>query len=69
MVGRVPFVDGATCDVYEDPDGRQWVAGYRGESVGWVCLVPAKVRAHPSSQLRLTARAPGRPTDCRLRRN
>jgi hypothetical protein len=26
-VGRVPFTDGAERDVYEDADGRQWVAG------------------------------------------
>ena len=29
VVGRVPFVDGVTRDVYEDDDGRQWVAGVR----------------------------------------
>ena len=28
VVGRVPFVDGATRDVYEDADGRQWVSGH-----------------------------------------
>jgi hypothetical protein len=32
-VGRVPFVDGVTREVYEDPDGRQWVTGNEGERV------------------------------------
>ena len=41
VVGRVPFVDGVTRDVYEDADGRQWVAGYGGERVYGVWLVPA----------------------------
>jgi L-lactate dehydrogenase len=34
----VPFVDGATRDLYEDADGRQWVVGYDGERV---CGVPS----------------------------
>jgi hypothetical protein len=29
VVGRVPFVDGVTRDVYEGADGRQWVKGGR----------------------------------------
>ena len=33
VVDRGPFVDGATRDVYEDADGRQWVIGYDGERV------------------------------------
>jgi hypothetical protein len=33
VVGRVALVDGVTRDVYEDSDGRQWVAGYDGERV------------------------------------
>ena len=37
----MPFVDGVTRDVYEDADGRQWVAGYGGERVYGVWLVPA----------------------------
>jgi hypothetical protein len=41
VVGRVPFVDGATREVYEDTDGRQWVAGYDGERVYGVWLMPA----------------------------
>ena len=41
VVGRVPFVDGATRDVYEDADGRQWVAGHDGERVYGVWLMPA----------------------------
>jgi hypothetical protein len=41
VVGRVPFVDGATRDVYEDADGRQWVAGYGGERVYGAWLMPA----------------------------
>ena len=40
-VGRVPFVDGAARDVYEDADGRQWVAGHDGERVYGVWLMPA----------------------------
>ena len=40
-VGRVPFVDGAARDVYEDADGRQWVAGHDGERVYGVWLPPA----------------------------
>jgi hypothetical protein len=40
-VGRVPFVDGVTRVVYEDPDGRQWVTGYEGERVYGVWLLPA----------------------------
>jgi hypothetical protein len=39
--GRVAFVGGATRDVYEDADSRQWVAGYDGERVYGVWLVPA----------------------------
>jgi hypothetical protein len=27
VIGRVPFTDGVIRDVYEDPDGRQWLAG------------------------------------------
>ena len=41
VIGRVSFVDGVTRDVYEDADGRQWVAGYDGERVYGVWLVPA----------------------------
>jgi hypothetical protein len=41
LAGRVPFVDGVTRDVYEDADGRQWVAGYDGERVYGVWLMPA----------------------------
>ena len=37
---RRAFADGATRDVYEDADGRQWVAGYDGERVYGVWLVP-----------------------------
>jgi hypothetical protein len=40
-VGRVPFVDGVTHDVYEDTDGRQWVVGSNGERVYGVWLPPA----------------------------
>ena len=39
--GRVAFVGGATRDVYEDADSRQWVAGYGGERVYGVWLMPA----------------------------
>ena len=41
VVGRVPFADGVTRDVYEKADGRQWVAGYGGERVYGVWLPPA----------------------------
>jgi hypothetical protein len=41
VVGCVPVVDGATRDVYEDTDGRQWVAGYDGERVYGAWLMPA----------------------------
>jgi hypothetical protein len=41
VIGRVPFVDGVTRDVYEDGEGRHWVAGYDGERVYGVWLVPA----------------------------
>jgi hypothetical protein len=41
VVGRVPFVDGVTRDVYEDADGRQWVGGYDRERVYGVWLAPA----------------------------
>jgi hypothetical protein len=41
LIGRIPFVDGVTRDVYEDPDGRQWVAGYDGERVYGVWVAPA----------------------------
>ena len=40
VVGRVPFVDGVTRDVYEDADGCKWVAGYDGERVYGLWLVP-----------------------------
>ena len=33
VVGRDPFVDGVTRDVYEDGDGQQWVVGYKGGKV------------------------------------
>ena len=41
VVGRIPFVDGASRDVYEDTDGRQWVVGYEGERVYGVWIMPA----------------------------
>ena len=41
VVGRVPFVNSMTRDVNEDADGRQWVAGYGGERVYGVWLMPA----------------------------
>ena len=41
VVGRVPSADGVSRDVYEDADGRQWVAGYDGERLYGVWLVPA----------------------------
>ena len=41
VVGRVPFVDGVTRDVYELAGGRQWIARYDGERVYGVWLVPA----------------------------
>jgi hypothetical protein len=41
VVGRVPFTDGVTRDVYEDADGRQWVTGYDGERVFGVWVAPA----------------------------
>jgi hypothetical protein len=41
IIGRVLFVDGVTRDVYEDAEGRQWVAGYAGERVYGVWLKPA----------------------------
>jgi hypothetical protein len=40
VVGRVPFVDGATRDVYEGPHGRQWVTGYASERVYGLWLLP-----------------------------
>jgi hypothetical protein len=40
IIGRVPFVDGVTRDVYEDPDERQWVIGYEGERVYGVWILP-----------------------------
>jgi hypothetical protein len=41
VVDRGPFVDGATRDVYEDADGRQWVVGNDGERVYGAWLLPA----------------------------
>ena len=41
IIGRVSFVDGATRDVYEDADGRQWVVGNDGERVYGAWLLPA----------------------------
>ena len=41
IVGRVPFAVSVTRDVYENADGRQWVAGYGGERVYGVWLMPA----------------------------
>jgi hypothetical protein len=41
LIGHVPVVDGAVRDVYEDADGRQWVAGYDGEKVYGVWALPA----------------------------
>jgi hypothetical protein len=35
---RSPPGPGVTCDVYEEPDGRQWVVGYDGERVYGVWL-------------------------------
>jgi hypothetical protein len=40
ILGRVPFVDGVTRDVYEDEFGCQWVTGYDGERVYGVWLAP-----------------------------
>jgi hypothetical protein len=40
IVGCVPFVDGATREVYEDAEGRQWAIGYDGERVYGVWLLP-----------------------------
>ena len=41
VVGRVPFADGVTREVYEDADRRQWVIGHDGERVYGVWLMPA----------------------------
>jgi hypothetical protein len=41
VIGRVPFVDGAVREVYEDADGRQWVIGYEWERVYGVWMIPA----------------------------
>src|SRR5262249_25020523 len=41
VVGRVPFEDGVTRDVYEGADGRQWAVGYEGERAYGVWLPPA----------------------------
>jgi hypothetical protein len=41
VVGRAPFLDGATREVYEDKDGRQREVGYGGERVSGVWLAPA----------------------------
>jgi hypothetical protein len=40
IVGRVPFTDGVTREVYKDSDGRQWVTGYDGERVYGVWMMP-----------------------------
>jgi hypothetical protein len=40
-IGRLPFADGVTRDVYEDADGRQRVVGYEGERVYGVWVAPA----------------------------
>jgi hypothetical protein len=39
-VGRLPFTDGAERDVYQDADGRQWVAGDGGGRVYGTWLAP-----------------------------
>jgi hypothetical protein len=41
MIGRVPLVDGATREVDEEAGARRWVAGYDGERVYGVWLLPA----------------------------
>jgi hypothetical protein len=41
LVGRVPFVDGVTRDVYQETGDRQWVVGYDGKRVYGVWLPPA----------------------------
>ena len=38
---RCPTPTGVTRAVYEDADGRPWVAGYDGERVYGVWLMPA----------------------------
>jgi hypothetical protein len=40
IIGRLPFVDGVTRDVYEDPDSRQWVIGNDGERVYGLWILP-----------------------------
>jgi hypothetical protein len=39
IIGRVPFVDGAERDVYQAPDGRQYVIRCDGEPVYGVWLL------------------------------
>ena len=55
VIGRVSFVDGATRDVYEDADGRQWVTRCDGERVYGVWLVPpesaTRTEAHAATSL------------------
>jgi hypothetical protein len=41
IVVRRLFTDGVERDVYEDADGRQWVAGHNGEPVYGVWVPPA----------------------------
>jgi hypothetical protein len=41
IIGRALFVDGATRDVNEVADGRQWVIGYEWERVYGQWLPPA----------------------------
>jgi hypothetical protein len=41
IIAPVPFVDGVTRDVYEDPDSRQWVEGSKGERVSAEWMGPA----------------------------
>lgn len=45
IIGRIPFVDGAVRDVYEDAEGRQWITGYEWERVYGVWLMPRTSRS------------------------
>ena len=46
-IARVPFTDGATREVYEKTDGRQYVHDNDGERVYGVWVLPLEVAEGP----------------------
>jgi S1-C subfamily serine protease len=54
LIGRVASVEGVPCDVYEDPDGRQWILAYGSRLYGLWLPKDGKQAPHAAADERIT---------------